>query len=150
MGCAQGVPRWPPSLDPVTLSWMGFRDHGFPVTLHHEPGSTEGWYTLNGVKRGPFASPELLEADLLQVLARWHARAQELGGWVYRPVANQVAVVLPEDVPVDGSGPVLPWYLMRATSPDQVGDVGGTGEQAQEPGRQEEDQAPDGAADDDP
>lgn len=34
--------------------------------------------------------------------------------------------------------------------PDQVGDVRGTGEQAQEPGRQEEDQAPDGAADDDP
>lgn len=116
----------PEAVDPAVRMWwldaarrtgqdrrMGFRDHGFPVTLHHEPGSTEGWYTLNGVKRGPFASPELLEEDLLRVLARWHARAQELGGWVYRPVANQVAVVLPEDVPVDGSGPVLPWYLVR-------------------------------------
>lgn len=128
---------------------MGSRDHGFLVTLEHVPGSLEGYYTLAGVRRGPFASPEDLERDLLTVLARWHARAQELGGWVYRPVANQVAVVLPEGVPVDGGGRVVPWHELRTSAP-QVGDVGRPSEQAEQAGRQEEDQAPGRDTDDDP
>lgn len=72
-------------------------------------GPTEGWYTLAGHRRGPFTSPEAMEADLLEVLAAWRARARQLGGWAWRRTATEFVVTLPDSVVVEGGDPLTPW-----------------------------------------
>lgn len=87
---------------------MALRDRVFRVVLEH-PSAHEGWYTLAGRRRGPYRSPELLEADLLGQVRAWNTRAGELGGWVWRRTHLEVVVTLPEGVPVDGGEALTPW-----------------------------------------
>lgn len=88
---------------------MPHRDHVFRVRLEH--GSNQGWYTLAGQRRGPFASPELAEIDLLARIAEWHRAARALGGWVWRRTPLEVVVTLPDHVPVAGAEPLTPWVV---------------------------------------
>lgn len=96
---------------------MAFRNHCFAVELEYIPGATEGHFTLAGRRYGPFASPDEAERFLVQIVRRWRKRAEELGGWVYRPIATQVVVVLPEDVPVNGGTEIVPWYEAKSRNP---------------------------------
>lgn len=91
---------------------MALRDHAFPILLEH-PAPDEGWYTLAGIRRGPFATPDALEADLLARLQRWDAHARTLGGWAWRRAHLELVVTLPDNVPVEGGSPLAPWVGRR-------------------------------------
>lgn len=93
-------------------------DHAFRVELEHvqrDDGGTDGYYRLAGERRGPFATPDALEADLLERLGAWNARARELGGWAWRRSTLELVVTVPEGVPVDGGEPLTPWVASRRT-----------------------------------
>lgn len=93
---------------------MAFRDHVFRVVL--EQTDDAGYYTLAGQRRGPFPSPELAEADLVDRLGKWRGAARALGGWVWRRTALEIVVTLPDEVPVEGGEPLTPWVPRSALS----------------------------------
>jgi hypothetical protein len=80
---------------------MGLRDHVFPLERHEDHG-----YTLAGQRRGPFASHEAAEVDLLQLLKGWSARAESLGGWCWRKTEREIVLTVPENVPIEGGRPL--------------------------------------------
>lgn len=88
---------------------VGHEDYAFGIA-HEQISSTEWGYTLAGRRRGPFASPKIVEADLREVVRLWRDRACGLGGWVWRPEATRLLVTLPVGVPMDAS---LSWWAPR-------------------------------------
>ena len=113
--------QFPECCTPDALAWwlaeaarlgqvlpMPMRYHAFPVAFEVHGG--EHWLALAGQVYGPFASDLEAEHQLLRVMGTWKARARELGGSCHRPSKTQLVVTLPEEVPVTGGEPLMPWF----------------------------------------
>lgn len=85
----------------------GTHTHRFVADLEHDD---DGYYYSvdGGEQRGPFPTDLDRERDLVQLLAAWRARAQSLGGSLWRETGSSWLITLPEEHPIRGGTLVWP------------------------------------------
>lgn len=84
----------------------------FHITIEYAPERV-GYYTIAGVRHGPFATPDAMELDILQLMERWNRRAKHLGGHVWRRTHQDLVVSLPERQVIEGGEPLEAWVPRR-------------------------------------